>query len=111
VVDHLPEEHKADVKRKAIDFAISAVLAINALNPASVPAGLPGFTLTVGGSGFTLGAIVNWNGSPLSTTLQDSAHLIATVPANLITSAGTARITLNAVGAHRLKCGSMNLFG
>ncbi len=70
------------------------VLAINSLNPPSVPAGGPDFTLTVSGSGFALGSVVNWNGSPLPTTLLNSSEVTAAVPASLIASPGTATITV-----------------
>ncbi|MFL6350482.1 MAG: beta strand repeat-containing protein [Bryobacteraceae bacterium] len=67
---------------------------ITSLNPASVAAGGPAFTLTVNGSGFGSDAVVRWNGSALATTFVDATQLTAPVPANLIVFAGVAQITV-----------------
>jgi hypothetical protein len=67
---------------------------INSLTPPAATAGGAGFPLTVNGSGFQSGALVYWENSPLSTTFTDAKHLIATVPANLIASPGTASVTV-----------------
>lgn len=65
-----------------------------ALKPSSAAPGGSGFTLTVPGAGFVSGATVNWNGSPLSTTLVSSTELTATVPAADLVS-GTAVLTVS----------------
>ena len=39
----------------------------NPLVPTSVAPGGPSFTLTVNGTDFVPGSVVNWNGSPLAT--------------------------------------------
>ena len=57
------------------------------------PAGA-GFTLTVNGTGFVNGAVVNWNGAGLATTFVSSSQLTATVPGDDITSPSTASITV-----------------
>src|SRR5207248_3015750 len=41
---------------------MNPVPATTGLSPASAPAGGPGFTLTVNGSGFATGSVVRWNG-------------------------------------------------
>jgi uncharacterized protein (TIGR03437 family) len=68
---------------------------ITSLNPGVATPGGPAFTLTVNGSGFLNGAIVQWNGSPLSTTFSDAgSQLTASVPAFLIANPGVANITV-----------------
>jgi len=65
------------------------------LAPTSVSPGGPAFTLTINGAGFVTGATVNWNGTPLATTLVSAARLTAAVPAAIIAGEGTASITVN----------------
>jgi len=42
--------------------------------PTALPGG-PGFTLTVNGSGFVAGSIVNWNGHARTTTFVSGSEL------------------------------------
>jgi hypothetical protein len=64
-----------------------------------VPAGtVPGgsdFTLTVNGAGFASNAVVNWNGSPLTTIWVSSRQLLALVPAARISAPGTTWVTVS----------------
>ena len=46
------------------------------------------------GTGFVSGAVVQWNGTPLTTTFVSATQLTAQVPATLIATAGTATITV-----------------
>jgi len=62
---------------------------INSLSPASVVAGSAGFTLTLNGQGFASGATVQFASSQLSITFVSSTQITASVPANLVASAGT----------------------
>jgi uncharacterized protein (TIGR03437 family) len=71
---------------------------VNSLNPSSVTAGGPAFSLTVSGTGFALGATVSWNGLTLPTTFGNSTQLTASVPANLLQTAGTAAVTVQSSG-------------
>lgn len=75
---------------------------ISSLSPTSVLAGSGAFTLTVNGSGFTGGAAVDWteNGTltPLTTSFVSSSQVMAAVPASLVTSAGSATITVSQGG-------------
>jgi hypothetical protein len=64
------------------------------LVPTSIAPGSNGFTLTVNGSGFVSGAVVKWNGAPLSTSFVSSSRLTASVPQANIATAGTARVTV-----------------
>ena len=81
--------------------SVPVSLSIDAANPiiaslgaASATAGGPAFTITVNGTGFLLGAAIQWNGSPLATSFINPTQLTAAVPASLIAAAGTAGITV-----------------
>ena len=68
----------------ALTFVITAdnpVPVVTSLSPQRLPAGSPDFTLTVGGTGFVSGAVVQWNGNELATTFVSSTVVTATVPA------------------------------
>jgi beta-glucanase (GH16 family) len=67
---------------------------LSSLSPSSRNAGGGAFTLTVNGSNFVSGNTVLWNGSALTTTFGSSTQLTAAVPAGLITSMGTAAVTV-----------------
>jgi hypothetical protein len=69
---------------------------LNSVTPSSIPAGSGSFALTAFGN-VTLapGSTVLWNGTALSSQLTDPNHIVATVPASLVTSPGTASITIS----------------
>jgi len=67
---------------------------LTGLTPASVLVGGPDFTLTATGSNFVPTATINWNGAPLVTKSVSTTQLTAQVPASLIATAGTAKITV-----------------
>jgi hypothetical protein len=73
--------------------------AISSLNPVSAAPGGAAFTLTVNGTGFVSGAVVDWNGTALATTFVSATQLTASVPAALIASAGMATVTVVNPGA------------
>jgi VCBS repeat protein len=64
------------------------------LLPTSVPPGGPGFALTVNGTGFVSGSVVNWNGQPRKTTFTSSSQLSAAISASDIATPGSAAITV-----------------
>ena len=64
------------------------------LSPASATAGGTGLTLTVNGSGFVTGSVVQWNGKDRTTTYVSPVQLTAAIPASDITTAGTASVTV-----------------
>ncbi len=64
------------------------------LMPASLPAGSPASTLEVTGNAFTPGAVVNWNGTPLATTLVSSTQMTAIIPASYLAQKGTAQVSV-----------------
>ncbi len=68
---------------------------ITGISPSSATPGGPAFTLTVNGSGFVTGAVVQWNSMALSTNpLVSGGQLTASVPASLIANPGMASITV-----------------
>jgi hypothetical protein len=64
------------------------------LSPGQKAPGSGTFTLTVYGTGFASGAVVNWNGKPLTTTFVTAEKLTASVPTANLTTAGTAVVTV-----------------
>jgi hypothetical protein len=72
--------------------------AITSLSPNTAVAGGPTFTLTVNGSNFASDAVVQWNGSPLTTNIVNANQLTAVVPANLLAFAGVAQVTVTSGG-------------
>ena len=78
----------------ALTFTVSppSAATLAALSPSSVPAGSPGFTLTVAGTGFVNGSVIQWNGGSVATSFGSSTQLTAQIPAGLIATAGTATV-------------------
>ena len=74
--------------------ALNPLPAIAALDPGSVIAGSPAFTLKINGSNFVKSSVVRWNGSDRATTFVSSSQLTITVPATDIATAGTAALTV-----------------
>jgi hypothetical protein len=72
---------------------------ISGLSPVSVTAGAAAITLTVNGSGFISGSVVEWNESPVPTTFVSASQLTASISADLIASAGTASVAVLNTGA------------
>jgi uncharacterized protein len=68
---------------------------ISLLSPSSVPAGSAQLTLTVTGSNFVPGSLVEWNGGSLATTYVSDTELTAVVPASDLANAGTASVAVN----------------
>ncbi len=68
--------------------------AIVSINPASVTAGSPTFTLTVTGSGYLVNSVVQINGSNRPTVFKSGLQLTATVFASDIATPGTLQVTV-----------------
>jgi len=75
-----------------------AAPAITSLTPGLASVGGVSFTLTVDGEYFTPGATVKWGSTVLATVFVSQTELTAAVPSSLITSAGSAKITVVASG-------------
>lgn len=83
----------------ALPFTIaSSALSVTSVTPAVVAAGGATFPLTITGNGFASGAVVNWSGTPLTTTYQSATLLNATVPASLISISGKYLVTVTNPG-------------
>ncbi len=67
---------------------------ITSISPSSVTAGSPGFTLTVNGTGFVRGSIVQVNGAARTTTIVSATQLTAGILASDIVTPGTDQITV-----------------
>jgi DNA/RNA endonuclease G (NUC1) len=83
----------------AISFSIepgvnSPVPALSYFSPIACSAGSDAFNITVTGSDFVTKSVVKWNDTELATTYLSQRQLMALVPANLLTSAGTANISV-----------------
>ena len=78
----------------ALPFSVTyPQIVLTSITPNTAPAGSPALTLTVNGSGFFNGLTnVTWNGTTLATTYLSSTQLTASVPASLLTTAGTAQV-------------------
>ncbi len=64
------------------------------LAPSAAAPGGSDVTLTIDGTGFVTGSVVNWNGSALVTTFVDGSHLSAIVPAANTAIATTGSVTV-----------------
>jgi len=84
----------ADIYALELAASTSTAPAITALSPGSAPAGSPGFTLTVTGSGFDASGVVQWNGAARATTPASSTQLAAAIPSTDVATAGTASVTV-----------------
>lgn len=62
------------------------------LDPASIPAGQPGFVLTVTGSGFSPQSLIFFNGNGIQTIFQSGKELTANISSSFIAVPGNAII-------------------
>lgn len=72
---------------------------IDSVAPSQIQAGWSSFALTVHGDGFTDGARIVWNETPLETVRLDGDKLQGTVPSALVASPGTATLRVTAGSA------------
>ncbi|NNN06115.1 MAG: hypothetical protein HKL90_09475 [Elusimicrobia bacterium] len=72
---------------------------LTAISPSSAAAAGAAIALSVSGSGFVAGAVVQWNGSPLSTFFLNGGAIVALVPSALLASSGTAGVTVAIPGS------------
>jgi len=70
---------------------------ITNLVPNAATAGAANFTLTVNGANFASDAEVRWNATTLTTNYVNAGQVTATVPSALVTTAGTATVTVRNV--------------
>jgi inosine-uridine nucleoside N-ribohydrolase len=79
----------------ALSFTVNnPVPSLTSISPNSTTVGGPAFTLTVNGTNFVSGSVVQVNGSNRTTTLVSSSQLTASIPASDLASAGTLSVTV-----------------
>jgi hypothetical protein len=74
---------------------IASLSASTTSMPATPYCGAAGFTLAVTGANFDSSSVVNWNGSPRTTTFTNSGQLAASVLPQDTAFAGTANISVS----------------
>jgi uncharacterized repeat protein (TIGR01451 family) len=79
---------------------VNAAPGLSSPSPASASAGSGNFILTVTGSGFVPGAVLEWNGAERTTNFVDSSHLTVAIPAADVSQAGTATLVVNNPGSN-----------
>lgn len=67
---------------------------ISSISPTAAAPGGAAFTLTVVGANFVSGSVVNWNGSPRTTTFVSVTKVTAAITAADIATAATALVTV-----------------
>ena len=72
----------------------TGVATAGSLSPSAALAGGAGFTLTVNGSNFVTGSVVQWKGSNRTTSFASATQLTASISASDVASAGTAQVTV-----------------
>ncbi|HET7216142.1 MAG TPA: IPT/TIG domain-containing protein [Terriglobia bacterium] len=78
----------------AIQLAITTpVPTLTSVSPASIFVNSPDTLVTIQGSGFIAGVTVQVNGTDLTPTTFDPAHIYCTFPASTFTSTGTLSVT------------------
>lgn len=81
-----------NVLSNTTNFSVNAAPTLTSINPASVAAGGPTFTLNVTGTGFQSGAVVTFNGTDLPTSFGGATALTASVTSVQISSPGSVTI-------------------
>ncbi len=83
------------VAAHVVTFTIgNPVPAASGLSPSSANVGAAQFTLTVNGTNFVSGAVVNWGGAALTTTFGTATQMTAVVPAQNLTTATSVSVTV-----------------
>jgi hypothetical protein len=67
---------------------------LKSMSPSTAQAGGTAFTLTVTGSSFSPGSVVEWNGTALVTTFLTTSKMTTQVPASLIANPGSATVVV-----------------
>ncbi len=86
--------------KKAAPATAGNIPAISQLSPDATTAGGPAFAMTVNGTKFSSKAVVNWNGTALTsnTAVISANQLTVSVPAAMIASPATVQITVTNPG-------------
>ncbi len=79
----------------SLQFTINnPIVGITSIAPTSAISGGASFTLTVNGSGFVSGSVVNFNGSAKTTTFKSASQLTASIAAGDIAAGGIKNVTV-----------------
>jgi hypothetical protein len=89
----VPQELMPVVASNAVPFTLGTGPIADRVSPALVAQGATP-TLTVTGSGFSAGATVLWNGSPLTTTVVSATELTAALGSAQTGAAATAQVSV-----------------
>jgi hypothetical protein len=81
---------------------------LTGIAPSSGKLGDAATTITVNGQGLVQGAVVQWNGTALSTTWVNLNQVTAVIPASSFTAAGTGTITV--VDPNKIAVGGSQVF-
>ena len=83
------------ISTPALSFTVNnPVPTVTTLAPTGVTAGDPAFTLTVNGTNFNASSVVQFNGSPRTTTFVNNTQLTAAILATDVTAVGAFPITV-----------------
>ncbi|HZS44035.1 MAG TPA: hypothetical protein VFC63_02955 [Blastocatellia bacterium] len=94
--DSRPSKQKFALSPRVIGggLAMSSPPSTSSVSPSSATVGSAGFSLTVNGSNFVNGDIVQWNGSSRTTAFVNSSQLTATIPASDLLLVGSFNVTV-----------------
>jgi hypothetical protein len=79
---------------------VAETIALSSISPATTTLGTAPLPVTLTGSGFPAGTVVQLNGAAIPTTVLSTTQLGATVPAASLAKAGTLSFTLYDAGSH-----------
>jgi IPT/TIG domain len=80
--------------------SLNLLPSISSINPSSVTAGVGNTLLSVTGQNFDSDARILFDGQQLTTTFVSSTNVTATIPSNLLTTAGTRTVAVLNVAAN-----------
>jgi 6-phosphogluconolactonase (cycloisomerase 2 family) len=81
-------------KSASTTVTIAPLIYLAGLQPFRVTVGSSGLTLTLIGSNFDPGSLVQWNGSSRATTFVNSSELTADIPASDLATQGAAEVSV-----------------
>jgi plastocyanin len=74
--------------------SVNKLPVLTRLNPSSAPVGSAALTLILDGTNFAEDAVVHWNNITLTPTNIANDQIIVTIPAELLATAGSAKVTV-----------------
>jgi hypothetical protein len=97
-----PNTISLHTQTQPISLVVTAPLVpvLTGMTPSIVIYGSAATTVTLAGSNFVAGSVVQFNGQPLVTTYVNATQLTAVIPAADLLSAGTDAVTVHSPGAN-----------